>query len=122
VQRASTMRARQPSTVVIDPDMAVSRYLGRKVRQLIASRAVQPWSIDGQDLRERRDLLAAGRRFPTPRLVRGTVRRHRVELSLDTFGATVGRCDCEASRWGRLCSHLLAFAVIAVAELRWGQV
>jgi hypothetical protein len=116
------MTARRPSTVVIDPGMAVSRYLGRKVRQLIESRAVMPWSIDGQDIRERRDLLAAGRQFGRPRLVRGTVGRHRIELSTDTFGATVGRCDCEASRWGRLCSHLLAFAVIAVAELRWGQV
>jgi hypothetical protein len=116
------MRAGQPSTVVIDPDMAVSRYLGRKVRQLIESRAVRPWSIDGQDIRERRDLLAAGRRFPRPRLIRGTVGAHRVELSTDSFGATVGRCDCEASRWGRLCSHLLAMAVTAVAELRWEQV
>jgi hypothetical protein len=119
MQRPSTMPARQPSTVVIDPSMAVSHYLGRKVRQLIESRAVRPWNIDGMDIRERRDLLAAGRRFPTPRLLRGTVGHHRVELSIDTFGATVGRCDCEASRWGRLCSHLLAFAVVAVVELGW---
>jgi hypothetical protein len=122
MQHPSTMTARRPSTVVIDPGMAVSRYLGRKVRQLIESRAVMPRNIDGQDIRERRDLLAAGRRFPRPTLLRGTVGRHRVELSIDSFGATVGRCDCEASRWGRLCSHLLATAVIAVAELRWEQV
>jgi hypothetical protein len=119
MQHPSTMTARRRSTVVIDPGMAVSRYLGRKVRHLIESGAVMPRSIDGQDIRERRDLLAAGRRFPRPRLIRGTVGAHRVELSTDTFGATVGRCDCEASRWGRLCSHLLAFAVVAVAELRW---
>jgi hypothetical protein len=105
--------------VVLDPHMTVSRYLGRKVRQLIQSRAVRPWSIDGQDIRERRDLLAAGRPFPRPRLVRGTVGAHRVELSTDPYGATVGRCDCQASRWGRVCSHLLALAVVAVTELRW---
>lgn len=122
MQGSSTTTAGQRSSVVIDPDMAVSRYLGRKVRQLIESQAVMPWSIDGQGIRERRDLLAAGRRFPSPRLVRGTVGRHRLELSIDTFGATVGRCDCDASRWGRLCSHLLAMAVVAVAELGWGRV
>jgi hypothetical protein len=106
--------------VIVDPQAAVSRHVARRVRALLGQ--VRVWSVDGQDIRERRDLLAAGRRFPTPCLLRGTVGRHRVELSLDTFGATVGRCDCQASRWGRLCSHLLAFAVIAVAELRWEQV
>jgi hypothetical protein len=106
--------------VILDPQAHVSRHIARRTRELIGQ--VRVWSIDGQDLRERRDLLATGRRFPSPRLLRGTVRRHRVELRLDTFGATVGRCDCQASRWGRLCSHLLAFAVIAVAELRWEQV
>ena len=110
----------QPAPVILDPQAHVSRHIARRTRELIGQVRVR--SVDGQDIRERSDLLAAGRRFPTPRLLRGTVRRHRVELSLDTFGATVGRCDCQASRWGRLCSHLLAFAVIAVAELRWEQV
>jgi hypothetical protein len=41
-------------------------------------------------------------------------RDRRFQLAL---GLAVG-----ASRWGRLCSDLLAFAVIAVAELRWEQV
>ena len=74
--------------------------------------------MDGTDARERRDLLAAGRSFPRPRLVRGTVGAHRLELSTDDQGRTVGRCDCPASRYGLRCAHLLALAVHAVT-LGW---
>jgi hypothetical protein len=118
MQHSSITTARRPSTgVVIDPDASVSAYVGRRTRELLEARRVKVWSIDGMDARERRDLLAAGRRFSRPRLVRGTVGGHRCELSVDDFGVVVGRCDCEASRWGRLCCHLLALAVVAVAEL-----
>jgi hypothetical protein len=59
-----------------------------------------------------------GRRFPPPRLVRGTVGTHRLELSTDEHGRAVGRCDCRAARFGMVCSHLLALAVHAVT-LGW---
>jgi hypothetical protein len=114
--RSSTMRAGQPSTVVLDPQAAVSRHIARRVRKLIGQ--VRVWSIDGQDIRERRDLLAAGRRFPRPRLVRGTVGTHRLELSTDDHGRALGRCDCRAAGFGLVCSHLLALAVHAVT-LGW---
>jgi hypothetical protein len=118
MQHPSTTTARRAATgVVIDPQAPVSTHLTRRTRELLEARRVRVWSIDGMDARERRDLLAAGRRFPHPRLVRGTVGGHRCELSVDDFGVVVGRCDCEASRWGRLCCHLLALAVVAVAEL-----
>jgi hypothetical protein len=100
--------------VVIDPETPVSRHLVRRTRELIP--LVLPGSIDGMDARERRDLLAAGRRFPPPRLLRGNCNGHRCELSVDDYGLTVGRCDCQASRWGQLCAHLLAFSVVAVAD------
>ena len=107
----------QPAgTVIIDPEAHVSRYVARRTRELVGQ--VRVWSIDGQDIRERRDLLAAGRRFPPPRLVRGTVGRHRLELSTDEYGRAVGYCDCRAARFGLVCSHLLALAVHAVA-LGW---
>jgi hypothetical protein len=102
--------------VVLDPQAHVSRYMARRVRELIGQ--VRVWSIDGMDARERRDRLAAGRRFPRPQLVRGTVGRHRLELSTDQFGRALGRCDCAAARYGRMCSHLLALAVHAVT-LGW---
>jgi hypothetical protein len=116
MQRPSTMRPGQPSTtgLVIEPEASVSRYLVRRTRELIPF--VLPGSIDGMGARERRDLLAAGRQFPPPRLFRGTCNGHRCELSVDEYGQTIGRCDCRASRWGRLCSHLLAFSVVAVAD------
>jgi len=102
--------------VILDPQAHVSRYIARRVRELIHE--VRVWSVDGQDIRERRDLLAAVRRFPRPRLVRGTVGSHRLELSTDEYGRAVGRCDCRAARFGLVCSHLLALAVHAVT-LGW---
>jgi hypothetical protein len=102
--------------VILDPQAHVSRHVARRVRELIHE--VRVWSIDGMDARERRDLLAAGRRFPRPRLVRGTVGSHRLELSTDDHGRAVGRCDCRAVRYGLVCSHLLALAVHAVT-LGW---
>jgi hypothetical protein len=102
--------------VVLDPQAHISRHIARRTRELIGQ--VRVWSIDGMDARERRDLLAAGRRFPRPRLVRGTVGTHRLELSTDQFGRALGRCDCTAARYGRVCSHLLALAVHAVT-LGW---
>jgi hypothetical protein len=57
-------------------------------------------------------------RLPRPRLVRGTVNGHRLELSTDEYGRTVGRCDCPAAGYRHLCSHLLALAVHAVT-LGW---
>lgn len=51
--------------------------------------------------------------------MRGTVGGHRVELSTDAYSVALGTCDCEASRWGRVCSHLLAFATVAVVEFGW---
>jgi hypothetical protein len=105
-----------PAPVILDPQAHVSRHIARRTRELIGQ--VRIWSIDGQDIRERRDLLAAGRTFPRPQLVRGTVGTHRLELSTDDFGRAVGRCDCRAARFGLVCSHLLALAVHAVA-LGW---
>jgi hypothetical protein len=116
-QQSPTRDHRAP--VVIDPDGHVSHYLTRRTRQLIETRQVRPWSIDGMGIRERRDLLAAGRRFPAPTHMRGTVGGHRVELYTDTYGVALGTCDCEASRWGRVCCHLLAFATVAVVEFGW---
>jgi hypothetical protein len=116
MQHPSTMRAGQRSTVVIDPQAHVSRYVARRVRELIGQTSV--WSIDGIEAREYRDLLAAGRRFPRPTLVRGTVSKHRLELSTDEYGRALGRCDCTAARYSLRCSHLLALAVHAVA-LGW---
>jgi len=110
------MRAEPPSTVILDPQAHVSRHIARRVRGLIHE--VRVWSVDGQDIRERRDLLAAGRRFPRPRLVRGTVGSHRLELSTDEYGRAVGCCDCRAACFGMVCSHLLALAVHAVT-LGW---
>jgi hypothetical protein len=106
----------RPAPVILDPQAHVSRHIARRTRELIGQ--VRVWSIDGQDIRERRDLVAAGRRFPRPRLVRGTVGAHRLELSTDDFGRAVGRCDCRAVRFGLVCSHLLALAVHAVT-LGW---
>jgi hypothetical protein len=106
----------QPATVMLDPQAHVSRHIARRTRELIG--LVRVRSVDGQDIRERRDLLAAGRRFSRPRLVRGTVGIHRLELSTDDFGRAVGRCDCRAARFGLVCSHLLALAVHAVT-LGW---
>jgi hypothetical protein len=102
--------------VILDPQAHVSRHIARRVRELVGQ--VRVWSIDGQDARERRDLLAAGRRFRRPRLVRGTVGTHRLELSTDEYGRAVGRCDCTAARYGLVCSHLYALAVHAVT-LGW---
>ena len=62
---------------LLDPQAHVSAHIARRTRELIGQ--VRVWSVDGQDIRERRDMLAAGRRFPRPRLVRGTVGRHRLE-------------------------------------------
>jgi hypothetical protein len=107
---------RPAAAVILDPQAHVSRHIARRTRELIDQ--VRIWSVDGQDIRERRDLLAAGRRFPRPRLVRGTVGRHRLELSTDDFGRAVGCCDCRAARFGMVCSHLLALAVHAVT-LGW---
>jgi hypothetical protein len=106
----------RPAPVILDPQAHVSRHIARRTRELIGQ--VRIWSIDGQDIRERRDLLAAGRRFPRPRLVRGTVGTHRLELSTDDLGRAVGHCDCRAARFGMVCSHLLALAVHAVT-LGW---
>jgi hypothetical protein len=36
---------------------------------------------------------------------------------VDGFGVVAGTCDCTASKFGRLCCHLLALSVVAVAEL-----
>jgi hypothetical protein len=105
-----------PAPIILDPQAQVSRHVAHRVRELIDQ--VRVWSIDGQDARERRDLLAAGRRLPRPRLVRGTVGSHRLELSTDEYGRAVGRCDCRAARFGLVCSHLLALAVHAVT-LGW---
>ena len=102
--------------VILDPQAHVSRYIARRTRELIGQ--VRVWSVDGQDIRERRDLVAAGRRFPRARLVRGTVGTHRLELSSDDFGRAVGCCDCRAAGFGMVCSHLLALAVHAVT-LGW---
>jgi hypothetical protein len=106
----------QPATVIIDPNAAVSRHVARRVRELIGE--VRVWSIDGMDARERRDLLAAGRRFPRPRVVRGTVGAHRLQIETNAWGQAEGRCDCRAARYGMVCSHLLALAVHAVT-LGW---
>jgi hypothetical protein len=102
--------------VILDPQAHVSRYIARRTRELIGQ--VRVWSVDGQDIRERRDLVAAGRRFPRAGLVRGTVGTHRLELSTDDFGRAVGCCDCRAAGFGMVCSHLLALAVHAVT-LGW---
>ena len=115
MQRNSLTTAPQ-APVILDPQAHVSRHVARRVRELIGQ--VRVWSIDGMDARERRDLLAAGRRFPRPRLVRGTVGGHRLELATDDHGRALGRCDCRAARFGVVCSHLLALAVHAVA-LGW---
>jgi hypothetical protein len=102
--------------VVIDPEAHVSRHIARRVRELIGQ--VRVWSIDGHDLRQYRAYKDAGVRLPRPTLVRGTVGTHRLELSTDQFGRALGRCDCTAARYGRVCSHLLALAVHAVT-LGW---
>ena len=106
----------QPPPVILDPQAYVSRHIARRTRELIGQ--IRVWSMDGQDIRERRDLLATGRRLPHPRLVRGTVGTHRLELSTDDFGRAVGYCDCRAAHFGMVCSHLLALAVHAVT-LGW---
>jgi hypothetical protein len=115
------MRKQHPTTapqapVIIDPQAHVSRHIARRVRELIHE--VRVWSIDGQDIRERRDLLAAGRTFPRPRLIRGTVGTHRLQIETNAWGQAEGRCDCRAARFGLVCSHLLALAVHAVT-LGW---
>jgi hypothetical protein len=115
MHRKSSTAAPSPP-VIIDPDAHASRHVARRTRALIDQ--VRVWSIDGQDIRERRDLLAAGRRFPRPRLIRGTVGTYRLELSTDEHGRAVGRCDCRAARYGLVCSHLLALAVHAIT-LGW---
>jgi hypothetical protein len=75
-------------------------------------------SVDGHDARTYRAYRDAGVRLPRPRLVRGTVNGHRLELSTDEYGRALGRCDCPAAGYGLLCSHLLALAVHAVT-LGW---
>jgi hypothetical protein len=99
--------------VVIDPQAHVSRYMAKRVRELIGQ--VRVWSVDGHDLRQYRAYKAAGVRLPRPTLVRGTVASHRLELSTDQFGRALGRCDCRAAGFGQLCSHLLALAVHAIS-------
>jgi hypothetical protein len=107
----------QPAgTVIIDPEAHVSRYVARRTRELVGQ--VRVWSIDGHDLRQYRAYLEAGVRLGRPTLVRGTVGRHRLELSTDDHGRAVGRCDCNAARYGLRCAHLLALAVHAVS-LGW---
>jgi hypothetical protein len=75
-------------------------------------------SVDGQEARTYRAYREAGVRLPRPRLVRGCVGTHRIELTRDEYGRALGRCDCKAAGYGLLCSHLLALAVHAVT-LGW---
>ena len=46
----------RPAPVILDPQAHVSRHIARRTRDLIGQ--VRVWSVDGQDIRERRDLLA----------------------------------------------------------------
>jgi hypothetical protein len=104
------------SPIVLNPQAHISRHIATRTRELIGVARVR--SVDGHDARTYRAYRDAGVRLPRPRLVRGTVNGHRLELSTDEYGRALGRCDCPAAGYGLLCSHLLALAVHAVT-LGW---
>jgi hypothetical protein len=102
--------------LVIDPQAHISRHIARRTAELVQVARIA--SVDGQEARTYRAYREAGVRLPQPRLVRGCVGAHRIELTVDEFGRPVGHCDGPAAGYGHLCSHLLALAVHAVT-LGW---
>jgi hypothetical protein len=106
----------RPASVILDPQARISRHVARRTAELVQVARIA--SVDGHDARTYRAYREAGVRLPRPRLMRGTVAAHRLELSTDEYGRAVGRCDCKAAGYGVLCSHLLALAVHAVT-LGW---
>jgi hypothetical protein len=120
MQRKSSTAApfppRSPRSLVIDPQAHISRHVARRTAELVCQARIH--SVDGHDARTYRAYREAGVRLPRPRLVRGTVAAHRLELSRDDYGRALGRCDCKAAGFGLLCSHLLALAVHAIT-LGW---
>jgi hypothetical protein len=102
--------------LILNPQARISRHIARRTADLV--RVARVWSVDGHDARTYRAYRDAGVRLPRPRLIRGTVATHRLELATDEYGRSVGRCDCKAAGYRLLCSHLLALAVHAIT-LGW---